>query len=466
MSEIARIREMVAVSGPKVISAAHPAAAAAGLSAYAAGGNAFDAALAACFMETVALPMKAGLFGDLVALFRVAGGEFQSIISIGAGPKALSGGATLEPTGPRSVGVPGAPHGYAALHGMARLDLERLVAPAVSASERGVPWTRVALSYVQEAAALLAKHSPENPYSPGGHIPALSEVRRLPGLGRWLRLFASRREALFEGEDGAHVLNVLRARGGILDEVDFRQRPANIGALLEEEITADCVLSVTGRPTQGFRLAKVVRAGLRAESLPEIVRADRDAAKRKGQLATDGGTSVVTAADDEGNAVVVLHSNSFPQFASGIVLDDGLILNNRPGRGFDLEAPSNAADAPRAGRVPPTTLHAWCLKRDDTSLIGATPGGVNQLPWNAQTILELMAGRSIAEVVTSPRWALDGRDMLTAETGARTGDAVPTGGVIPALSLRSAQQVIRLARDGLHEAAADPRAGCVALAAF
>src|SRR4051794_1996096 len=141
MSALERVREMAAVSGPKVVTAAHSAAATAGASAFSAGGNAFDAALAACFMETIALPMKAGLFGDVVTLFRVGGGELTSILSVGAAPSALGKGATLERVGPRSVGVPGAPHGYATLHKFARLGLDRLIAPAVAASKQGLAWT-------------------------------------------------------------------------------------------------------------------------------------------------------------------------------------------------------------------------------------------------------------------------------------------------------------------------------------
>jgi gamma-glutamyltranspeptidase/glutathione hydrolase len=466
MSAFERVREMAAVSGPKVVTAAHSAAATAGASAFSAGGNAFDAALAACFMETVALPMKAGLFGDLVALFRVGGGEFTSVVSVGAGPSALARGATLERVGPRSVGVPGAPHGYAMLHKFARLGLERLIAPAVAASKQGLAWTRVARSYVVEAAATLAKLSPGNPYAPNGRIPDVGDIRRLPGLGRLLEAFARDRENVFDGSLGRKIVEELTRRGGILIADDFRQRPARELAPITGAVARGAELTVTPQPTYGYRLIDVVHEALMsAEPLPQVVRADRQRALEQGRLAADDGTSVVAAADDEGNAIVILHSNSFPQFASGIVLDDGLILNNRPGRGFDLGAPPSAANAPRAGRVPPTTLHAWCLQADGRQLLGATPGGVNQLPWNAQTIGELIGGASPASAVTSPRWALDAGDALTAEDGAATGDVAIARHLAP-LSLRAAQQIIRLSDDGAHEAAADPRSGCVALAAF
>jgi len=84
-----------------------------------------------------------------------------------------------------------------------------------------------------------------------------------------------------------------------------------------------------------------------------------------------------------------------PQFASGIVLDNGLILNNRAGRGFDVDAAPDSVNAPRAGRIPWTTLHAWILERDSGLVVGATPGGVNQLPWNAQTVTEIARGGTL-----------------------------------------------------------------------
>jgi gamma-glutamyltranspeptidase/glutathione hydrolase len=174
-----------------------------------------------------------------------------------------------------------------------------------------------------------------------------------------------------------------------------------------------------------------------------------------------GGTSAVTAADAEGNAVVLIHSNSFPQYGSGLVVEPwDLILNNRPGRGFDLDAPAEAPNAPRAGRVPATTLHAWALERPGRTLLGGTPGGVNQMPWNCQTILDCLADdRDLGRVVLAPRWAMDEADNLTCEADhARAGTA--DARIVDPLSLRSVEQILRLDRAGERlQAAADPRTG-------
>lgn len=462
-----RLLQNVLVTGPRVVTSAHPAATAAGAAAYAQGGNAFDAALAACFMETVALPMKCGLAGDLVALVRRNGGAFEAIVSIGPGAGALARGETLERLGPRSVGVPGAPGGYVALHRFARLALDRLTQAAIRAAEDGIAWTWAALSYLIESEELLARYSPGHPYCPGGRRPQVGDVRRLPGLGNLLRQFAVRQGDLFGGEEGVRLVSELQARGGILSLDDVRQPTARIVAPEAFVVGDEARLSVTPGPTAGPRLGRVVtRARSGGKALPAIVRSEREEAKRHGRQAADGGTSVVTAADDEGNVAVVVHSNSFPRFGSGVVLESGLVLNNRPGRGFDLSAPADARNAPAAGRIPQTTLHAWALETDEAVFVGATPGGVNQLPWNAQAIGDLLDGADIRAAVTNPRWALDERDELTAEEGTQIAADIAVGRWVDRFAHRSVQQLIRIDRGGMLSAAADPRSGACALAVY
>ena len=452
-------------TGPGVVVTAHPASAQAAASALAAGGNAVDAALAACFMDHVALPMKCGMAGDLVAMVSRRGGPWEALVSVGPGALALGEGARLAPTGPASVGVPGAPDGYAALSQLGRLPLATLVGPAVRAASDGIAWDRVSLSYLHEARALLARHSPDNPYAPLGRMPEIGEIRRLPGLGALLEAFVTFGAGLFQSSIGEAVVARLAQQGGFLRMADFAARPARWASAEAVDLGAGRVLSVPPAPTNGPLLAEaLLRSRSGSLHLAEAVAEVREAARRRGRLGVDAGTTAVTCVDRDGTAAVVLHSNSWPQFASGVVMPDGLILNNRPGRGFDSDAPLGAPAAPAPGVAPPMTLHCWALDGGpEGRVFGGTPGGVNQLPWNAQMLAGLLAGQSPAEVVCAPRWALDRAGRMSAEPGAD----VPAGMApvpVPAFSHRSVQQVVAALGGGLWRAAGDPRCGAVALA--
>jgi gamma-glutamyltranspeptidase/glutathione hydrolase len=459
----ALLAQQAAVRGKRVVTSAHPAGAAAGIEMYARGGNAFDAALAAAFVEEVALPMRAGLAGDVVGLARRDGGEWRALVSIGAGPRALADGAALERLGPRSVGAPGAPDGYAALHANARLPLDVLVGPAVRAAREGVAWMRVGVRYLEESRALLEQHNPHGcVYLPQGRMPQVGDVRQAEGLATLYERFAALGAALFHGEEGERIVAALAARGGFLAMEDLRARTARWAAPASIDL-AGRTLIATPRPTHGPALLDAMRRAVIERVAPvEAALQARRAQRAAGRAVGDEGTSVTTAADEAGNAVVIVHSNSFPRFGSGVVLDNGLVLANRPGRGFDLKAPPGAANAPAAGKVPFTTLHCWALPDAATTYAGGTPGGVNQMPWNLQTLLRVLAEEPIGDIVVAPRWALDDEDRLSMERDGTAPAGVTETALVDALSYRSIVQILKLAPGALIEAAADPRTGAVA----
>ena len=189
----------------------------------------------------------------------------------------------------------------------------------------------------------------------------------------------------------------------------------------------------TPAPTHGASLLDAVAGFTGADAPVAVWDAVLAAIARQrtslGDPAVPGSTSAVSAADAEGNAVVVVHSNSYPRFGSGIVVEGfDLVLNNRAGRGF-TSVPGHP-NFPVAGRRPATTLHAWAAGEVDgrPALVGATPGGVNQLPWNAQIVADVVAGELRPGVlVTLPRWewlpAGDGA-VVEEDLGAAATDAL------------------------------------------
>ncbi|GIM96729.1 gamma-glutamyltransferase [Paractinoplanes toevensis] len=134
------------------VAAPHPAAIEAARTVVAAGGNAFDAALAAAAALTVAYPHQCSVGGDLVAIVRPApasagsAGGAVAVLSIGAAAANVdvtglrAAGPRMPFAGPQTVTVPGVVAGWAAIAELgARLPLAALLAPARALAADGVP---------------------------------------------------------------------------------------------------------------------------------------------------------------------------------------------------------------------------------------------------------------------------------------------------------------------------------------
>ncbi|MFS8585069.1 MAG: gamma-glutamyltransferase [Acidimicrobiia bacterium] len=208
-----------------VVTAAAPLAAALGAEALRAGGNAADAAVVAALAETVLLPPKCGLGGDLVALRLPPGrDEPEVLLAIGGAPAGLADAVrrrgALPETGPLSVGPPAAPAGYAELAELGRFDRARLAAPAARLAREGVVWSSICDWLGRESADLVAEHQPDGcAYMPGGRPLAAGTVVRLPGLADLLDEWVERGAGLWEGPageagvpyDGIHIPRPSRA---------------------------------------------------------------------------------------------------------------------------------------------------------------------------------------------------------------------------------------------------------------
>lgn len=476
--EVAVMAEQVTGRGVHgVVSAAAPMAARAGVQALVDGGNAFDAAVTAALAETVLLPPKCGLGGDLIAIvLRADESRPTALIAVGGAPAGLAEvvrSGRWRDVGAISVGPPAAAAGYDALAKLGRLGRKRLAAPAISFALDGFAWATVCTRLSEQAAALVAEMHPEGcVYYPDGSPIRPGAPVRLPGLAAVLDEWVSRGEALLDGPVGTAIVNAVASRGGVLQRDDFASARAEWTACVERVVRGRPVWA-TPAPTHGPSLLdaisdaadEVASSPITPDALHRAVMAS--ITRRRSELADPSGTSMVSAADPDGNVVVVVHSNSFPRFGSGIVVPDyDLPLANRAGRGF-TPTPGHP-NFPEAGRRPATTLHAWAV--GDTTgrplLLGGTPGGANQMPWNAQSLARILDGEDRpGALVTAPLWEwLPDDDGLRIEQGFSDSDqeALTSLGVRVVRASRwgckSAQQVVRVPSAGeVWEAAADPR---------
>lgn len=460
-----------------VVTAAAPLAAALGAEALRAGGNAADAAVVAALAETVLLPPKCGLGGDLVALRLPPGrDEPEVLLAIGGAPTGLADAVRrrghLPETGPLSVGPPAAPAGYAELAELGRFDRARLAAPAARLAREGVVWSSICDWLGRESADLVAEHQPDGcAYMPGGRPLDAGTVVRLLGLADLLDEWVARGAGLWDGPAGDAVVARVRAAGGVLAPDDLRRFATATWASPVVVEVAGWRVRATPAPTHGPALLDaLVTAGGPSDPgrLLDALRAAT--ARRRATLADPGpaGTSLVTAVDGEGTVVAVMHSNSYPQFGSGLVVPEyDLILANRAGRGFTAEP--GHPNFPEPGRRPATTLHLWAAGPGGgrPRVVGGTPGGANQLTWNLQLLADLLGGEDRpGHLVARPRWEWSAADDgLVVEEGFTDGDlgrlrAAAGGAVAPVgrWGLRCAQQVALVpAGPEPRVAAADPR---------
>ncbi len=474
-TDLAVMAEQVTGRGVRgVVCAAAPLAAQAGAGAIRDGGNAFDAVVAAALAETVLLPPKCGFGGDLVAIVVEPGEDPVALLAIGGAPTrlaAVASGSAWAETGPNSIGPPAAPAGYAELARRAVLPLDRLASPAISLARGGFPWAAVCTRLQRASAALVRRWNPSGTiYFPDDTVIEPGTIVTLPGLANVLDEFVHRRDLLFDGPVGDAILGTVARAGGVLQRDDFAYARAEWAACVRS-IVGDHTVWATPQPTHGPSLLDAL-AGAEPHDPPAVQygRVMRAIADRREQLADPSGTSMVSASDADGRTVVVVHSNSFPRFGSGLVVGDyDLILNNRAGRGFNTQP--GHPNFPHSGRRPATTLHAWAFDgADGVRFAGATPGGENQMPWNAQLIQGLIDGvDSPGRLVVEPRWEwLPADDGVKVEAGLGSVGSLaavaPRVIDVPRWSMTSAQQVVTVARAGRPiEGAADPRTVGLAL---
>src|SRR5688500_8814771 len=198
-----------------MVASADQLATQAGMSAYARGGNAVDAAIATNAAIAVTAPHLCGMGGDLFALVHT-GGTVHALNSTGrAGSGAdadqlRSEGRSEMPFRHdiRTVTVPGCVDGWVALHDRyGSMPLAKLLEPAIALAEDGFPASPLlvgALSFLDEAGGAQLSELASQATRVGARV-------RRPGAARALRaIAASGRDGFYLGEFGDGLLELGR----------------------------------------------------------------------------------------------------------------------------------------------------------------------------------------------------------------------------------------------------------------
>lgn len=222
----------VAVSRHAMAATSHPSATLTALQIMAAGGNAMDAAIAACAVQCVVEPGSTGIGGDCFALYAPNGSdEVVAYNGSGRTPAALNPewfrerGLTEVPRqSPSAVTVPGAIDAWIRLHAdHGRLPFADLLAPAIRFAEEGYAIApRVHRDWLLEQDLLAADPTAARIFLPAGRTPKVGEVHRQPELAQTLkRIVAEGRSGFYEGAVAEDMVSYLRSLGGLHTMDDF-----------------------------------------------------------------------------------------------------------------------------------------------------------------------------------------------------------------------------------------------------
>ena len=386
----------------------HPLATATAIEMLRAGGNAVDAAVAACAVQGVVEPQSTGIGGDCFALY-APGGRVPPYAINGSGPAPAGlsvdwfrerGIDAIGFESAHAVTVPGAVGTWERLladHGT--MGLDAVLQPAIRYAEEGfVVHSRVAHDWALNAEKLTACENARAFYLPGGRAPAAGTVHRLPALAETLRLIAKGGgDAFYRGAIADEIAAHLAAHGSPMTADDLAAfAPQQVEPISTnyrgydiyecppngQGIIALLILNIL----EGFELAgldplgperlhleaEATRLGYRDRAAlvadPDTVNVPTDAllstqyadamrshidpgrampAELPPGYPAHGDTIYLTVVDGDGNAISFINS-LFASFGSGLCTPSGVMLQNR-GASFviDPDHPNRIAGGKR-----------------------------------------------------------------------------------------------------------------------
>jgi gamma-glutamyltranspeptidase/glutathione hydrolase len=415
-----------AVAANGMVATSQPLATRAGLRMLERGGNAADAALAAAAVLAVTEPTSNGIGGDNFAIVW-RNGRAAGLDSAGPAPINAEPLSPVPQDGPRSVTVPGAVGGWAALsERYGKLGLEACLADAIDAAANGYAVSPLTAELWQRGTRVPKEYLP---------APKVGQVVRMPELAATLRGIAAKgRGAFYRGAVAAAIAEVCW-----LEEEDlatFEPRwvePLRVGyhehEVLElppptQGVAALEMLGLLERSSPGLA-GQVGCAYLGLEDAFERVRDGADVSdllepafldrrrqsKRRSASEPPGGTVYLCAVDSDRMAVSFIQSN-YMGWGSGLCAPGtGVALQNR-GACFAVSG------AVEPGRRPYHTIIPGLLLRGGR-LLGpfGVMGGFIQAQAHMQLVSALVDdGLDPQAALDRPRFRVDG-DTVYLEHG-------------------------------------------------
>lgn len=435
----------------------HPLATGAALEAFAAGGGAVDAAVAAAYALCVVLPESCGLGGDALFLVREPAGTVRAYNGTGSAPAGFRG--TVPGDGAGTATVPGlvaALHAAHAQHGA--VPMPALLAPAVRLAADGFPAGAPLVDAAGRQRHRLARRAGdwEVPFAtiePGQLVRQLALAETIEQIGR------EGPRAFYSGPLAAAIAAACRADGAAMAEADLaahatvESEPVSIGfhgatVHAQPPVTQAILALMALRRLEPIRDAdRAVRSHAAVEALqaafqhrdrisaPGAAEAllaidldiDLERARRLGGPTVQSHTTAIATADARGTVVSMVIS-VFDEFgSSALVPEGGFFLNNRM-QSFSADPAS--PNAPGPGKRPVHTLCPMLVEGPSGVLALSTPGADGQVQTLVQIIDALLVeGVGLTAALDRRRWrATDQRLVVEDGLDAEVADGLAARG--------------------------------------
>jgi gamma-glutamyltranspeptidase/glutathione hydrolase len=451
-----------------VVATSQPLASQAGAAAFARGGNAVDAALAAAMTLTVVEPTMNGIGGDAFALVW-DGRALQGLNASGRAPaawnpKRFAGLAQMPALGWDSVTVPGTVSAWVALsERYGALPFEDLFVDAIRHARDGFPVSPVIARQWFDQSQVLHAQPGFDAFMPNGRTPRAGELWRFADQARTLEDIARTRGASFyEGRLAETIVAFAQAHGAVLSADDLRGHRCEWVEPIEVAFRGHAVHEI---PPNGQGIAALMALGL-LEELPYADTAPGSAARmhleieamrlafadlhahvadpahmrttpaqlldraylrqrargidpqRAGSHAAgapaSGGTVYLCTADAEGRMVSYIQSN-YKGFGSGVVVPGtGIALHNR---GFGFVTTPGHPNEVAGGKLPlHSIIPAFMTQAGRPAMAFGVMGGNMQAQGHTQMVLRrVVEGLDPQACADAARWRIDDSGALTLE---------------------------------------------------
>ena len=488
-----------------IVSTSQPLAAQAGAAAFARGGNAIDAALAAAITLTVVEPTMNGIGGDAFAILwdgqSLHGLNASGRAPAGWSPERFKGMATMPDRGWDSVTVPGGVSAWVALSKkFGNLPFEDLFRDAIRHARDGFPVSPVIARQWGDAARELAAYPGFGAFMPNGRAPVAGEIWRFADQADTLEDIArTHGESFYRGrlakaitafaaEHGAALcaadLDAHRAEWVEPISVNFRghdvhEIPPNgqgMAALLALNIiehlpydqTIPCSPERMHLEIEAMRCAfadlyahnadpAFMRVNVQellspayAKERAKLINPRRAGTYAPG-MAPSGGTVYLCAADADGRMISFIQSN-YKGFGSGVVVPGtGIALHDR-GYGF-VTTPGHPNQVAGGKRPMHSIIPAFMTRDGKPEMAFGVMGGNMQAQGHLQMVLRrTVEQRNPQACADAPRWRINDAAVLTLEhtvsqeviSGLVAMGHAPQVAQLNSLDFGSAQLILRL----------------------